>query len=123
MMGLGFIGSDAHFSYGGFHHFRRKLAKEIGINLDMMQGFSNHHGNSPDLAPKTSWSEIKDSIKYFLNHSDCQGSIGPKRCKMIADRMSKLIKDWEDDWNKDQAIKLIKGMRECHRKNKRLGFC
>ena len=30
-MGLDFIQSNAHWSYSGFHQFRERLAKEIGI--------------------------------------------------------------------------------------------
>jgi len=38
-MGLNFSHTDMHWSYSCFHEFRRKLAAEIGIDLDDMDGF------------------------------------------------------------------------------------
>src|SRR5229473_7322696 len=38
-MGLGFSHCDSYWSYSGFHRFRRRLASEIGVALDAMDGF------------------------------------------------------------------------------------
>lgn len=38
-MGLNFSHCEAQWSYSGFHCFRKRLAKEVGIDLDEMQGF------------------------------------------------------------------------------------
>lgn len=60
-MGADFNLCDAHLAYSGFHRFREKLAKEICIDLNLMDGFG---GN---IRLET----INDDIKLLLNHSDC----------------------------------------------------
>jgi hypothetical protein len=32
-------GNSIHYSYSGFAHFRRRIARQIGIDLDRMVGF------------------------------------------------------------------------------------
>jgi len=68
-MGLNFSistrSSNAAWSYSGFGNFRRKLAEEIRIDLNAMEGFGG----------KTKWDTVKDPIKYLLNHSDCDGHL------------------------------------------------
>ena len=49
-----------HWSYSCFHEFRRKLAAEIGIDLDDMDGFEG----------TLSWDDLKDDIVPLLDHSD-----------------------------------------------------
>jgi hypothetical protein len=113
-MGLDFNGAEAHWSYSGFSAFRRKLAKEIGINLDSMQGFGG------DL----SWKNIQDPICILLNHSDCDGTISHTLCKKVAPRLRRLIESWDDtDYDKQQALLLAKGMEECANWKKTLEFC
>lgn len=82
-MGLGFNESDAHWSYSGFMQFRRRLAREIGICLDLMQGFRETNREvdcQKDFywLPKEplKWENIKDPIAEFLSHSDCDGQLG-----------------------------------------------
>ncbi len=118
-MGLGFTWKNcnmvtAHWSYGGFMHFRKKLALEIEIILDDMKGFGG----------EKNWKGIKSPLKYFLNHSDCDGRISPKRCKEIVDAMKNIITKWpNDDYDKEQAQILIKNMNECFKNNDYLIFC
>lgn len=115
-MGLAFTESDAQWSYGGFNNFRRRLANSIGLNLDAMVGFG---GDIP-------WSAVKDDIKWFLNHSDCEGSIGPSRCAKIAPRIRAIVKQWPDevyDHDKSCALKLAKDMERLGKEGKRLNFC
>ncbi len=100
-MGLDFTISDAHWSYGGFMRFRMRLAQEIGINLNTMQGFGG----------TISWEKIKDPIKYFLHHSDCDGSMSVKQCYETGKRLRELVKDWDkNDYDKQQALELAKDM-------------
>ena len=114
-MSLGFVNSDAHWSYGGFHNFRTKLAKEIGIDLEKMAGFCED-GDS--------WDNIKDPIKLLLHHSDCEGHLTPAQCNEVAPRLRKLIVNWrETDWDKEQAELLAKGMEWCAKHEKNLEFC
>jgi hypothetical protein len=112
-MGLDFAGSEAHWSYSGFNRFRRKLAQMINMNLDAMEGYG---GN-------TSWDTITDDIKDFLNHSDCEGHLTPKQCRVIAPRLKELVKDWPDeDYDKITALILANDMLELVKKKRYLRF-
>jgi hypothetical protein len=105
--------SDAAWSYSGFGEFRRKLAKEIGIDLDKMIGFGG----------KTKWNTVNNPIKYLLNHSDCDGHITALRCSLIAPRLKELIDKWDDtDYDKRAAIILANDMIKCANDNKNLEF-
>lgn len=94
-MGLDFSVSDAHWSYSGFHTFRERVAREIGIDLNSMQGFGG----------SISWEKIVDPISKFLYHSDCDGTITPEDCFAIYPRLRELVKDWPDhDPDKVRAL-------------------
>jgi hypothetical protein len=113
-MGLDFAQSDAHWSYGGFHQFRIKLAKEIGIDLESMQGFG---GDIP-------WINVNDPIEPFLNHSDCDGQLTDNECTDVGPRLIDLVKHWpEDDYNRQQALMLAEDMIDCAKRNHSLDFC
>jgi hypothetical protein len=98
------------WSYSGFNEFRRKLAKEIGLNLGDMEGFHNisrdyledngweAYRNAIEAdyksEKKIKWETIDDPIKELLNHSDSEGMIKPELCGAIANRLEELIKSW-----------------------------
>lgn len=109
-MGVGFSHCDAQWAYSGFHHFRKRLAKEIGIDLEEMQGFSRKPPRGEGMAdndrfdftamgvPGTkSWDGVKDPIKWLLHHSDCDGHLTPARCEKIAPRLEELVAKWPDE--------------------------
>lgn len=113
-MGLGlYVGGDqvAQWSYSGFNAFRRRLAKEIGINLDEMPGFSpdfkdileekgwEAYRNAKIAAMSNSkgkWEDVVDDIVPLLRHSDCEGIIPPEICATVGPRLAELIKDWPE---------------------------
>lgn len=113
-MGLDFSHSNAHWSYSGFYNFRRRLAQEINVDLEMMDGFG---GGIPfDL--------IKDSIEPLLNHSDCGGGLTPSDCAKVAPRLRELVKGWaDDDYDKINALRLAEGMEEAISKDVNFEFC
>lgn len=112
-MGLDFSHCDARWGYVGFNLFRSKLAREVGIDLKAMVGFGGD----------TEWKTVKDDIKIFLNHSDCDGHLTPKQCFRVASRMEELIKDWPDlDYDKGKAVELIEGMMLAYNRNEKLLF-
>ena len=103
-MGLDFYGSKAHWSYSGFNHFRKRLANEIGIDLENIQGYG---GN-------LSLNKLQDDIKSLLDHSDCDGELSFQECEKVAPRLRELISDWDDDdYDKVQALLLAEGMEDC----------
>lgn len=94
--------------------FRIALASEIGIDLYGMEGFDG----------KNSWSSVKDDpINAFLNHSDCEDFLSPLECLLIAPRLRELTKNWEDAYDKENALLLADNMEECSRLNVNLIFC
>ncbi|MFD0587662.1 hypothetical protein ACFQZE_06580 [Paenibacillus sp. GCM10027627] len=102
-MGLDFSHCEARWSYSGFNNFRKKLANELGFNLNEMQGFGGSR----------KFNEIKDDIVYLLDHSDCDGHITAKRCAKVAPRLRELVKTWDnEDYDKIKALELAEGM-EC----------
>ena len=132
-MGLDFInGDDAHWSYSGFNSFRRRLAKEIGIDLDEMQGFGHLNGK-PGWR---SWDEVDDPIKPFLMHSDCDGEMSPEECLQVGPRLREIVSSWPaavalslyggtilPEHDKVNALKLADAMEENAREGKTLIFC
>jgi len=98
-MGLDFSNSDAHWSYGGFNHFRKKLASALGLVLDEMEGFGGDR-KWPDTV----------FCQEFMYH--CDGSIAPEHCKEIAQNLRDLVEPW-DDHDKQMAICLAEGLESC----------
>lgn len=114
-MGVSFVRTSAHWSYSGFHDFRERLAKEIGVDLNEMDGYAKYQGKS--------WKGINDDIAPLLFHSDMDGSIKPEDCKRVAPRLHELIASWDDaDDDKHQAMLLMMGMELCAEINKPLEF-
>lgn len=102
-MGLDFSHTDVRWSYTGFSIFRKKLAKQIGMDLDKMVGFG---GDIP-------FANFKDDIIPLLDHSDCEGELTVQECKKVAPRLKELISNWEDDdFDKIRAIELAEGMEK-----------
>jgi hypothetical protein len=113
-MGLDFDGSSAGWSYIGFHRFRARVAREIEVVLDKMDGFGGSE----------SWDPVKgDPIIYLLDHSDCDGELTPEQCRVVAPRLRELIQYWPEDYDKVNAIALAEGMESCAKRNKPLRFC
>jgi hypothetical protein len=113
-MGLDTSHDAWHGPYSSFNQFRHKIAEAIGVNLDSFEGYG---GNVP-------FDELKRGVRWLLDHSDCDGHITPKRCKLIADDLKKIIPLLEDGvWSpKSQAIKFMKGCLKAYKKNEKLDF-
>jgi len=112
-VGLNFKEGDARWSYSGFNRFRTKLASQIGITLDKMQGFGGEN----------SWDFETDDIIPLLYHSDCGGELTVKECKKVWPRLKELIEDWgSDNYDKINALRLIEGMKGAIKNNKPLEF-
>ena len=115
-MGLNFRAGDARWSYSGFNRFRTKLASQIGINLNAMEGFKEGGGGMP-------WSKVEDNIVLLLQHSDCDGELTVKECKRVWPRLEELIKYWEEnDYDKINALRLIEDMKGTIKKKEPLEF-
>ncbi|MEC1373384.1 hypothetical protein P9D39_03540 [Heyndrickxia oleronia] len=118
-MGLDFSHCDAHWGYGGFMNFRRRLAEKIGIDLLKMDGFTGPVQGYRGI----SWETVTDQIKPLLDHSDCDGILTPDECKQVYPRLIELTMDWdESDPDKINALELVKGMKLCIENNEDLEF-
>jgi len=97
-----------HWSYSGFDRFRKRLAAEIGIDLDKMEGFDRSDIDG------ISWDTVDDAIAPLLNHSDCEGELPPEVCDGIYPRLIELVQKWpDDDYDKINALRLAAMMKEC----------
>lgn len=113
-MGLAFSHCDARWSHSGFHRFRRRVAREIGMDLDAMNGFANGH---------LPWTHVADPIALLLNHSDCDGELSPEECAHVWPRLLVLIESWPaEDYDTAQAVKLADGMKRAAEKGEALRF-
>ena len=113
------VSSEARWSYRGFIFFRERLAKEIGIELLKMQGFSS------DPCKWKCWHSIPyDDIHLLLNHSDCDGYLSQFDCKKVAPRLIELVSKWDDDdYDKQNALLLAESMKQCVEQKTNLIFC
>jgi hypothetical protein len=124
-MSLDFRGYDVNWSYFGFHDFRVKLAREIGIDLNQMHGFfAPWRGQKEEDFKDISWDTVSDPIKLLLDHSDCEGELSPQECALVAPRLIRLTAQWPaDDYDSIEALRLASAMMDCAIKNKPLEFC
>jgi hypothetical protein len=112
-MGIDFSHCDAHWAYSGFDRFRTRLAAQIGIDLDKMEGFGG----------RQSWLHIVDPIKGLLDHSDCDGELTAEQCRTIAPRLRELVAGWqEEDRDKQMALELAKGLEAAASSDESLQF-
>ncbi len=116
-MGLDTTHDAWHGSYGSFNSWRTWLAQQIGIPLELMQGFyydGNGYGTNmftllehkfpqgdeiemssirrfKQILP-LKWEAFKPSpLHILLNHSDCDGHITWKNCGKIAKELKKIL--------------------------------
>lgn len=119
-MGLDFrIGttqySNAHWSYSGFHRFRTRIAESIGIKLEVMEGYAGLRGMP--------WNMINNPLKYLLNHSDCDGTIGYKTLEKVMPALQEVVGTWpHEDYDRNTGLELIDAMKKCIKIKKSLYF-
>jgi hypothetical protein len=112
-MGIDFSHCNAHWGYGGFNNFRTRLAKEVGIDLEEMDGFGGH----------ILWEGLVDPIIPLLCHSDCDGELSVEECKKVAPRLKEIVDKWLDDYDKQTAVELVKGMETAIGLDEPIRFC
>lgn len=98
-------GPSARWAYSGFHEFRRRLANEVGIALEEMQGFGD---------PQRSWKDFgAEPLLPLLNHSDCEGDLDYKACLLVAPRLREIVARWDEhDYDRQMAERLADMMDE-----------
>lgn len=86
-----------------FHELRKKLAAEIGIQLDEMEGFGGE-GKFED------WN---DPLIPFLHQAEDEETMSPSVCSTVYPRILDLIVEWENDEYKEKARDLAITMKTC----------
>lgn len=117
-MGLDVSPGGARWSYGGFHQFRLRLVWFLGLAEPRRDG-------APLGSPLWSWRAVPDSepLAALLNHSDCDGELSPKECAVVAPRLRAMVELWDDDdYDKQQALRLLDGMAQAVKTQKPLVF-
>jgi len=110
-MGLDISPGGAHWSYSGFHVFRKNLAAEEGFVLDEMVGFGGSR----------SWDTVSTTLEDLLNHSDCEGYLDGWQCEEMVERLTAIKALWEErransgveNWYIESLGALIDGMGHC----------
>lgn len=108
-MGLDLFQNDTHiarWSYSGFHEFRKRLAKAIGIDLDNMDGFGG----------KLGWDTCNSPLRDILDHPDCEGSLvaNPELGKALREAVAQWSDDEDTDegYDKKQALELVAALED-----------
>lgn len=105
-MGLDFSHCSAMWSYSGFNEFRDRIMDQLGYRYD-------------DL-PRTA---EQDALCLLLNHSNCEGFLEPTDCSAIADRLYAVVRGWpRDDFDRYEAVELVRGLRKAAQSGERLHF-
>lgn len=122
-MGIDFSHCTAQWSYFGFHHFRKRLAKDIGIELVEMAGFTER--GVEGLA----WPDAEDEpVVHLLNHSDADGELSPEQCAAVVPRLREIASAWpvtgnhDVDYDRTNALLLAEGMELVASKGESLEF-
>lgn len=127
-MGLSTSHDAFNGSYSGFMEFRKFIAKEIGINLDQMEGFTGDIFSEEPAPDGISWDTINDDLKILLNHSDCDGSISYADCKKIADRLQEVVNIYKingnglENYHIERIEQFIKGCLDAYALGEDLEF-
>lgn len=87
-MGLDTTHNAWHGAYSSFGTFRKKLAEQIGINLNDYWGYSG--GGKLDLR------SIDHDIQPLLDHSDCDGELTVSDCERIANGLNDILERIKD---------------------------
>ena len=95
-MGLDTTHNCWHGPYSHFNNFRRWVAKQIGLNLDSMEGFGG------DI----SFDITNHPIKPLLEHSDCDGELTPDECRSIIEGAEIILNKIDPAEWKDWEVKL-----------------
>jgi hypothetical protein len=109
-------GNSIHYSYSGFADFRRRIARQIGIDLDRMVGFGGRRG----------WGKIDDPLLALLYHPDCQDKIRPTACRAAAPRLREVVLELgepSEDEDVQFGLELADLMEECTERRMWLHFC
>lgn len=99
-MGLDFSHGGARWAYRGFGSFREQVCQLAGLGeIHEYQGFGGDK----------EWN-VGHPLTPFLNHSDCDGEIGPIDCMTVAPHLLALVVRLPDEYDRRMGLRLVAGM-------------
>lgn len=139
-MGLDTTHEAFHGAYSAFNRFRKAVLESIGgsypphENKELMDGY--WYWSKDDNSQSKFSSETHKGLLEFLAHSDCDGEISPKMCKIVADELEEILPYIEEYEKKHEAyghiyrnggylqttVDFIDGCRLAHKRNEPLEF-
>jgi hypothetical protein len=121
-MGLDISHNAWHGAYSAFARWRKEIASKIGINLDLMEGFT-------DDDKYITWASLKyRPVHEVLSHSDCDGYINWSKLEKIAKDLESILPLLEGDGGghigsyRDKTQQFIDGCRLAYSQKKKLEF-
>ena len=110
-MGLDTTHNAWHGPYSSFNSWRTEICKQAGLgNLREYQGFGG----------EKQWDEIHP-LYPLLYHSDCDGNIKWKDCKLIADALREILPKISD-WYVEETTSFINGCMEAYTAKENIEF-
>jgi hypothetical protein len=116
------VPTGVSLSYDGFHSFRHRVARSCGIK-------DVYPGTETDLYETGRYKELEGShpMTAFLEHSDCDGSMGPDDCGQTGMYLKEIIKEWNDEDPDEKADlkfaeRLVDVMLKCYEERNSLLF-
>ena len=116
-MGLAFRECDARWSYSGFNDFRKKLARATGDESCLAYADAIERDrklwDQGEYVQTTALVNVTHPLKDLLMHSDCDGELTWEQCEALAPEIEKIVTEWpEHDYDRIQALELVRGMRQ-----------
>lgn len=135
-MGLDTTHDCWHGAYSAFMTWRCRLAQEIGISLQLMDGFCDEVTACllPERIRRTlpfKWEALKpDVLHVLLNHSDCDGTIENKDCKPLAERLFEIAEQLPAEADlgghignlREKTLTFARGLMDAHEAGEDVGF-
>ena len=114
-MGLSISHNSFQGSYNTFHHFREWLASQIGVDLNIMDGFT--YGG-----PSIKWKEVNSPLVVLLSHEDNEGEIAWEDCQKMAEELFTIAyRNQESKWY-DKTEQLAAGASNAYKAQENLIF-
>lgn len=133
-MGLEVSHGAFHGAYSAFNRFRKVIAKATGGSFpphdDVVQYPESEFWYVGEDYPRAT----HPGLWEFMAHSDCDGEISPRLCKLVADELEALLPKialWDGGGAGHIAfaggyvqvtLKFIRGCRAAHARNEPLVF-
>ena len=71
----------------------------------------------------TTWRGVRSPLRPLLDHSDCEGTLGPSSCAKVAPELRRIVKTWNvHDYDRQMGLLLADMMDMAAKRGKKLEF-